>query len=41
MAMNYVYSIASNQNIKVMLNGCGADDYLAGSNRELILNIIK
>ena len=35
-AMNNVFKSVNQDNIKVMLTGTGADDYLAGSNREII-----
>ena len=36
MAMRSLYSRARGDNVKVLLNGSGADDYLSGSNREIL-----
>ena len=36
MAMRSLYSRARGDNVKVLLNGSDADDYLSGSNREIL-----
>ena len=41
MAMRNLYNYSKNVGIKVMFNGAGADDYLAGSNREIFSHLIN
>ena len=40
-SMNAIYQHAKNDGLKVLLSGCGADDYLAGSNREILFYLFE
>ena len=41
MAMQSLYSKARSDGLKVLLNGSGADDYMSGSNREILYYLVE